>query len=162
MDQVSTLDSRTNRIDWSGRIKNRRWTRGVQSSGTAGKKQSCCHTQQAYCALREEVRAAGRTRGRTRKGTGGNVRRSRLALRCPIVGQGRACRRIAQDRKLQRKGRGARVGSAFCFEATHKSAYTMVYNRVNGPGRLVSNRRRPAANRRPVPSTGQSTVLPVH
>ena len=46
---------------------------GGHSAGSslAGKKQSRCRTEQARSAWREEVRAAGRMRGRTREGAGG-------------------------------------------------------------------------------------------
>ena len=44
----------------------------------------------------------------------------------PLLGQGWACGRITQDRKMQREGRGTPDAPEFHFEIAHKS--------VPGPG----------------------------
>ena len=50
-------------------------------------------------------------RGCTREGTGGNVRRSRLARKCLASTSGRITGTLAQDHKLQRQGRKRRNSS---------------------------------------------------
>ena len=56
------------------------------------------HRAGSQCMARGGL-AAGRMRGRTRPAE--NVRRSRLAR---VLGQGWACGRITQDRKMQHEG----------------------------------------------------------
>ena len=75
------------------------------------------------------------------------------------LGQGRACGRIAQDRKMQREGLGACDGTKhICTEKCTKGFRA----RAGSGARPESERRRSASGRPPVPSTGQNTVLPAH
>ena len=54
----------------------------------------------------------------------------------PLAGQGRACERITQDRKVQRAGLGTCDSSESYFETKHN--FKEKYIGFLGPGRLGS------------------------
>ena len=77
-----------------------------------------------------------------------------------VLGQGWAYGRITQNRKMQREGLGACDGSEFYFETKHNCTEKCTMGsraRVGSEALPLSERRRPAAGRRPpiCPSAGQ-------
>ena len=98
-----------------------------------------------------------RMRGCTREGTGGNVRRSRLARKCLASTSGRITGTLAQDHKLQRQGRKRRNSSELYSRQNNFTEKCTMFFRPAGLQRSGSALRRGA--REVIPWHGGQTPV---